>query len=391
MPPKGGTIEVTPSALQWARESAGVSPQELADKLGVTADVVQRWESGRQCPTLRNLERMASFFKRPLAVFFLPAPPEEPAFPHDFRVLPEEERQPLSRKTRLAVRRSQRLQRIAGDLEAAPGAAVQGTWSRATRRRDPEPLADSERDRLGVSLEEQAAAPSDSRAFTRWRWAVEDLGILVFQFPMPVEEARGFSLTGKAPPVIVVNSKDMPAARSFTLFHEYAHTMLDEGGICLWEEATPGAASPVERFCNHFAGALLVPATALREDESIARSHGAAALDDAALGAIARRFHVSRHVVWRRMLVLGLVSESAYRKRLASWRQRGVPGGRRLRFRAVEPARRCVRQRGHRFPEIVLEARQRDAITSRDVADYLSLDIQHLNRLQAILSGTGPE
>jgi hypothetical protein len=50
-----------------------------------------------------------------------------------------------------------------------------------------------------------------------------------------------------------------------------------------------------------------------------------------------------------------------------------------------------VRQRGYRFPEIVLEARQRDAITSRDVADYLSLDIRHLNRLQAILSGTGPE
>ena len=44
---------------------------------------------------------------------------------------------------------------------------------------------------------------------------------------MPVDDARGFSLTDGEPYVIVVNSADADRARLFTLFHEYAHILLN--------------------------------------------------------------------------------------------------------------------------------------------------------------------
>ena len=45
---------------------------------------------------------------------------------------------------------------------------------------------------------------------------------------MPIEDARGFSLTEVEPFVIVVNESDAPNAKIFTLFHEYGHILLNQ-------------------------------------------------------------------------------------------------------------------------------------------------------------------
>ena len=42
-----------------AREHAGITQETLADKIGVPARSVQRWESGDYLPSARNLCRLA--------------------------------------------------------------------------------------------------------------------------------------------------------------------------------------------------------------------------------------------------------------------------------------------------------------------------------------------
>jgi transcriptional regulator with XRE-family HTH domain len=68
-------VEVNPSVIKWARESAGVGLTQIAKRLGTSEETITAWESGSKMPTLRALETLASFLKRPLSAFFLSTPP----------------------------------------------------------------------------------------------------------------------------------------------------------------------------------------------------------------------------------------------------------------------------------------------------------------------------
>src|SRR5216683_7436575 len=91
--------DVTPRILQWARESLDLTVEEVAAKLRRSPDTIRRWESGKEAPSVTALERMATLYKRPLAVFYLPEPPEDPPAPQDFRRLPGGTEVRLSLKT----------------------------------------------------------------------------------------------------------------------------------------------------------------------------------------------------------------------------------------------------------------------------------------------------
>jgi transcriptional regulator with XRE-family HTH domain len=234
----GNTIEVNvkPSVLQWLRESAGLGVEDVARRLGTSAAAVQAWESGDRRPTLRTLEELSVFLKRPLAAFLLPQRPPEPPLPTDFRSLPGMKKLPMGRATRLAIREARRMQAVAGDLTAQLGSPVRARIRKITLQTDPEAIGEAERERFGIDLYQQADWTSVHSAFSQWRRAIEELGVLVFQLPMPVEEARGFSLTDGGLPAVVVNSSDAITARIFTVFHEYAHLLLDAAGVCLPHE-----------------------------------------------------------------------------------------------------------------------------------------------------------
>src|SRR2546425_2639980 len=299
-------VNVKPSVLRWLRESAGLAVEDIARRLGTSETAVKAWESGDRRPTLRTLEELSVFLKRPLAAFLLPQRPSEPPLPTDFRCLPGKKKLPMGRATRLAIREARRMQGVAGDLTAQLGPPLRARIRKITLQTDPEAIAEAERKRLGIDLDEQVRWASAHGAFSRWRRAVEQLGVLVFQLPMPVEEARGFSLTDGSLPAIVVNSSDAITARIFTLFHEYAHLLLDTAGVCLPHEGAEDQGQ-IEKFCNHFSGALLVPKAALLTDERTTQITRVPSVADADLEELAWRFKVSKQVVWRRLQICGLI------------------------------------------------------------------------------------
>ncbi|HET9315219.1 MAG TPA: helix-turn-helix transcriptional regulator, partial [Vicinamibacteria bacterium] len=69
--------------MTWAREAAGLTPQAAAKKIGVSPKKLAQWETpgAAERPTPRQLEKLADAVKRPVATFFLPAPPVEPPLP----------------------------------------------------------------------------------------------------------------------------------------------------------------------------------------------------------------------------------------------------------------------------------------------------------------------
>ena len=99
-------VNANPSVMEWARTSSGRDFESVKRRLGISVDTIKEWEQGTKKPTLNTLKKLATFYKRPLAAFFLPEPPKEPSLPNDFRYLPDEKRRPLSTKALLAVRRA---------------------------------------------------------------------------------------------------------------------------------------------------------------------------------------------------------------------------------------------------------------------------------------------
>jgi len=386
MPRKTMEVSVEPTVLKWARESIGIDNRKVAKRLNVSADTVTKWELGKKKPTLRILKELAYFYKRPLAVFFLPSPPEELPLPTDFRVLPKQEKSVLSEKTHLALRNARHLQSLTIELAESINRELVIKIGKANLTDNPEVVAMEERERLTVGIQEQFDWRNSLEALNEWREKVESLGILVFQFAMPVEEARGFSLTEGGLPCIVLNLHDSINARIFTLFHEYAHLLLGTSGICNLEEGF-GKSSIEEKFCNHFAGAILVPKKDLLHHELIKPIRAYSEISDEYLSNIAMSFKVSPEVILRRMKILGLVSRNLYQRKCKEWkikaeREKIKKGG----F-GLPPVKKCLLEKGLPFVSLVLEAHKQGAITYDDVADYLSIRLKHLNKIEQFIKG----
>lgn len=378
------TIDVDSSLVRWAREAAGLTPQSAAKKVGVSTTKLAQWETpgATERPTPRQLEKLADAVKRPVATFFLPAPPAEPPLPADFRRAADASAaQALSPATRLAIRRARRLQQVFVELGDV---ATRASRTKITRATAPEDAARDARLLLGVTIAEQAQWHDARTALTHWRQRFEDLGHLIFQFGMPPDEISGFSLADTVP-VVVLNKKDPPSRRCFTLFHEWAHLLLGEPGLCYVEEGrAAGTGDAVEVFCNAFAGALLVPMDALQGLDSIRASRFS--LDQAVEEGV-KQFAVSRIVILRRLHTAGLIDQQTYQQTAARYVQQFQTQPKKKSKGGPAPSRKTVSELGRGFVSHVLRAHDRGQISDVELSDYLSLRLRHLEKVEALVTG----
>ena len=85
---------VSPEIMIWARETAGLTLEEAAKKLGFqdstkssAADKLSAIEEGEQVPTRPQLLKMSDQYRRPLLTFYLSKPPKRGERGADFRTL----------------------------------------------------------------------------------------------------------------------------------------------------------------------------------------------------------------------------------------------------------------------------------------------------------------
>src|SRR5215813_1889230 len=237
---------VKPELLVWARESARLSVEQAAQKAQVRPPSrLAAWERGESQPTIGQLRKLGRVYKRPLAVFYLAQAPKTFQAMQDFRRLPEGMAGVQSPELAFEVRRARYRREIALDLYEELFGAARAFTATASLDEDPEGVGVRMRELLGVGRDEPTRWRSSHEALNRWRSVVEKLGVLVFQASdVEVGEVRGFSISQTPLPVVVVNLKDVPLARVFTMLHEATHLMLREGGLCDLDEEQ---ASPAHR------------------------------------------------------------------------------------------------------------------------------------------------
>lgn len=369
--------------LAWARTSAGFSEEELAKKLGLEQARILAWEAGADRPTVKQLQRLASICKRPVAVLYLPEPPRDFMPLRDFRKLPGAGARQVSPELLYQIRRAQERRLAALDLYQEAGAEPPHFTPRATLEEDPEMVGQRLREFLGVTLEARAAWTGLYDAYNNWRAAAERCGVLVFQASdVSLDQMRGFSIAEEPAPAVIVSTKDTPNGRIFTLFHELTHLALRQNGICdLDEEDRPPEDRVIEVFCNAVAGAALVPRDDLLIQQVVATKGARAQWSDEELFQLGRRYRVSREVVLRRLLQFERTTLAFYRKK----RQQFLDE-----YAAIEktegfapPYTKALAAVGKTFARLVLQNYYQDRISLNAVSDYLGIRVKHLAKLEA--------
>jgi Zn-dependent peptidase ImmA (M78 family) len=178
---------------------------------------------------------------------------------------------------------------------------------------DPASAATAVRELLQVAA--SASWTSASAAFDAWRDAVERQGVAVFLFQLGVENCRGFSLWNERVPVVAVNTAWNDEARTFTLLHELGHLVARKDSACAVGDpaALSEAWDPVERWCESFAAAVLLPEDAFRHAMSATLGNVRRVTDVAQVSPLARRFRASLRATTIRLIELGLASWDLYR------------------------------------------------------------------------------
>lgn len=380
--------------LIWAREFMGYQPVEIARKLGVKPAKVEAWERGAVAPTLRQLEQLSDLYKQPLVSFFQDKPPEHRHWPPDYRAPSNGQARPLSPKTRTAIWEAQWRQSVAADLRQELGVKTAAILQSLTTPPSPEEAAELVHASIALDPTTQVEwAKRPELLFRNWRRVLESLGILVFRFDLPTEDARAFSLPDREAPVIAVSSNDYPNAAIFSLFHELAHLLYREPSTCNdleFRQAPRSHNERVEARCNHFAGSFLVPKTALLS-HPLVQSHKQGEWTQGQLADVAQFFGCSREVVLRRLVILNRAGSAFYhhwrRREEEYWRGAELPS-------ASHPvklgyARKRIMQQGEAYVRVVLEAYASRLINLSEASEYLGVKTKHVSQLQFAIAQGG--
>ncbi len=383
-------VKVNPALLQWARNSVGLQIEDVYHKTKINQEDLTAWEKGADYPRLTQLRNLAKLYKKALVFFLLPEPPTKDPhpIPKELRTISSEKGIHFSYKTFLAFNRAHTTQLIAKDLARNVGHSLEHKFNYVTTATNPEELANEYRKKFSLSFQQQKNWRDGYGAFEELRYMIESLGIVVTQSSFPLGEARGFALIENDCPVIVINSKDAINGRIFTLIHEFAHVMLNVNDIFLYndEDNFIDGHKTVERFCNHFAGAFLVPAKDLLSHPLVKGATKATRWDDLTLNTLSRHFKVSKEAILRRLVTLDLAGQQYYQAKRKEWDEalRGMPkkkgGGR------AEPSRDCIKNNGKTIVSLVLDNYRNGFIREADVLAYLNIKPKHLPVVEALVS-----
>jgi Zn-dependent peptidase ImmA (M78 family) len=243
-------------------------------------------------------------------------------------------------------------------------------------------MADRVREYLGVTLAMQYEWPDDDSALKAWRKALQDVGIFVFKDAFRTSEYFGFSLYDETFPIIYVNNISTKTRQIFTLFHEMAHILFHTSGIDTHHDAyIPNLAQHQQRIevlCNRFAAAFLVPEAAFAAAMQ-GRERKRETAED-----IAKRFHVSREVIYRKFLDRQWITRDEYLHAVEEWegqRQRTGAGG--------DFYRTKISYLGREYITLAFSQYYQKRIGHDQLAEYLETKPRNISKLENYLMDAG--
>lgn len=302
-------MEINQQVLEEVLRARSMTFDTLAERLETDKEVLLARLQSRRNATL--LERVADELVVPSFVLYMDHTPDLPSPLLDFRS-PTPRSGSMQRQTIAAIDAARRVQEVALELgyaAALPSASIIDS---------PVATAQTTRQQLGISKEDQLGAKTAAAFYSICRKAIEGLGVFVIHESYPTEDGSGFCLHSDRAPVVVVNTlKQTPGRRLFTLLHELAHVLIAESGI---SDPFLGK-NKIEKWCNEFAGSFLAPSSILAE---IYGAPTPSSIPDVGtVRRIASRLNMSQEAVVVRLAQLHLVHPSSHSVWLATVKRLG--------------------------------------------------------------------
>lgn len=375
---------INPDRIAWCCADHGMTLDELASELGISAANMKEVMAGERGMTFNQLSRMAEFFGRGV-LFFLEAGPVDEAQVHttQFRTLANQKPE-LSPKLKALIERVERQREVYLSLREDLDNADPPRFNPPDLlRQDPRVAAGTARQWLSLS---------EQNSFEAYRTAIEARGVLVFRsngyngkWQIPKDDPiLGFSLYDPVCPVIVIKKQAAESRQAFTLMHELGHLLLHKVSSIDDENDLQSHAGR-ERDANAFAGHLLVPDSFLARIRDSERPREVVHYEEW-LEQSRRAWGVSSEAILRRLMDAGRLPQAlytAYRQWGAQAATSQTDGGSRA-YRYREPRHVF----GDTFVRTVLDSLNARHVTLAKASSYLdSLKIKDLHRLEQYYAG----
>lgn len=360
--------EVEPSLLIWARKRLKAPIEIVAEKTHISANSIERYESGDDSPSFEQLRRLAHFYRFNISVFFLPEPPfklEEITTRFrrlsgdgliEFSVLLKRELLSLLMKRESFI-----------ELKASLGEETKYPTLLATDT--PEKV----REKIGFKLDEQLKWNDPRIAFNNLRTIFESAGILVYQVKgFKIAEMRACAFSDNNYPIIVLNRADSYNGRIFSLAHELYHIIKKDDDLFLENSIVFKNAKHElnEIEANKFAAEFLVPSDKL---SSCLRSFNFPDYKRI-IESLSKRFCVSKEVIARLLLERKDITSSIYDEYKFDVKHIKVKEG-----RGPMPHIDSISLLGGPFARVVLSSLHSNVIDKGVACDLLNIKYKWLN------------
>lgn len=298
-------VAVTQSVLAWALQRADRSYEETVKKFPKFGD----WMSGDALPSLRELEKFASFTHVSLGALIMPEPPDEALPIADMRTRGSKVIERPSGNLLDTIDRYQQFQDWYHDYAREQGAQKLPFLGSVSTQDNPHMVAHRVRELLLLDRVNATTPEQWRRDIVK---ALEEVGVLVMMSgivgtnthrPLSTDEFRGFCLYDVLAPLIFVNlAGESYGAQNFTLVHEFAHLLAGHSALSGGDHLLGGTSE--EAWCNRVAALALLP------DDALVAFDAAQSVQDYRVAA--RRFGVSAEVALHRLYGARRIDEERY-------------------------------------------------------------------------------
>lgn len=377
---------ITPEVLKWARELDAFSIEEAAKKMNTTPERIEQWEKGDARPTLNQAKRLAKIYRVPFVYFYLPDIPlkKKRLEKIDYRTIGNTggifyE----SRELRWLLRDIEDRRDIMIALLEEENALPREFPLHIDEKTDERTLASEIRELLEITPELQKTFRQPKVALDHCINILESHDVLVFQAAkISLKEMRGLSLAYERMPIIVVNRKDEPSARLFTLCHELVHIVTKTSGICNDTAENAESKFEIEMICNRVAGRVLITDEAIRKHTASLeiKKNG---IDDLKVSIIARDFAVSRAVVIHRLWDINYISKETYFDTFSRYTEEYKASAEKKKNGFLPPAIDIGTQLGKLYSRTILTGLYSEKLTPRDASTcLLNLKEKNFSKLE---------
>jgi len=280
------------------RELAGMTQQDVGERLGVTRQTIAAWEKGDSTPTLAQLFRLTEVLGVQADLLLNASPKPEPAF-----LFRADKPEALSPEMRALLTR-----------KATDYAAVERIMGLTPLLPESRPLDEYMPDVVeAAAVETRRWLGTEAGPLCYALSLLEEKGLKVILHRMPPEVSGLSAFDEELGGVLFVNAGHPVERRLFTALHEMAHLVFHRREY--QHPVRQKKNDPKERVAHHFAAAILLPREAIERELKGFRGRW---IPEVLLRDMKWRYHASMRTILLRAEHLGLIPRGQAGRQIGS-------------------------------------------------------------------------